>query len=249
MNRLISGKIIMLTLAGLVFTAGLGAFSFEPITRSFAPSGRAATQSFRLKNDSNEHLAIQLRMFTREIDENGEESNEPADELFTVYPSNIVLKPQSTQTVKVRWEGPQDLTREECFRILVEQLPVTFEDDTDSGGNIRILFKYLGSIYITPEDTAPDILISSIETQRDEEGSLYALLLFENRGSRHTILIDLKVTLTDQGGELAEISSEQLEGIDGENLLPGGRRRVTVKLPEYFKEGEIDAEFTFTPTP
>lgn len=249
MNTHVGVRILISALIALSTTSSLAAFSFQPISQTFSPSGRDATRSFRMENDSGEYLAVQLKALTREINAEGQETNEEAGEVFTIYPSKVVMKPNSSQTVKVQYKGPEDLESERCYRILVEQLPVNFGDESTGGGNLRILFKYLASIYIRPADVEAEVVIASAKAEQNEEGNLTAVLLFENRGRQHSILTDLELTLTDESGARLDLSGKKLSGIKGENLLPGGTRRFTHPLPENFSEGDIDVEFSYDDTP
>lgn len=79
-----------------------------------------------------------LLLFTREMDMDGNETMESADKLFTVYPDQVVLPPKSFQSVRIRWKGPVDLTREQSYRILVEQVPVDFESQSRKRSGLKI---------------------------------------------------------------------------------------------------------------
>lgn len=231
----------------MVFWAGnAGAFSFQPISRSFSPSGRGAVQSFQLKNDSDDYVALRVKMFSRRVDIDGREIREPAEQLFSVYPQRVVLKPNSIQTLRVKWEGPGELEREQCFRILVEQLPVDFQESDADNSGLKIMFRYLGSIYITPEGTAPELVIESEEVTRSEEGSKLLSFVFHNRGSRHAILSNLHLHVRNVGDSEEEgvrLSPEDLDGINGENILPDSKRRFQIPFPENIEGEEVRIEF------
>jgi hypothetical protein len=69
-----------------------------------------------------------------------------------------------------------------------------------------------------------------------------------NRGGKHAVLNDLHLTVhSKDGGPSAPLvfSPEELTGLNGENLLPGGKRRFSIALPAAFT-GELDrVEFTY----
>jgi fimbrial chaperone protein len=137
-------RTVSLGIAALLLLCGasaLSAFSFEPITRDFSPSGKDSIRTFRLANSASDTIMIRIRILTREVDSDGREVNDPADSLFTIYPSRVVLAPHSLQAVKVQWKGPPDLQVERCFRILAEQLPVRSAEEHRQGGNIRVMFR------------------------------------------------------------------------------------------------------------
>lgn len=159
------------------------------------------------------------------------------------------MKPQSSQTVKIRWEGKKDLDKELCYRVLVKQLPVDFENGSDGeGGSLKILFKYKGSIYITPEVARPNVKLESVKIEKREDGDKHVQLLFENKGTRHAILDKLEIRLTDARDSEYVFSGEELEGISGQNILPGKERVFSFPLPSDFVEGDIDADFSYQKT-
>lgn len=243
-NKVIYMTLILLALSQVVSWS----FSFDPISVSFSPEGRNSTQSFRLKNDGDEYVAIRISMFGREIGIEGEETRKPADDLFTVYPDRVVLKPNSVQTVRVKWNGPVDIKKELCFRILVEQLPVDFSGGSQEESGVKIVLRYLGAIYITPEGAVPDVRVEKAELTQTMNGESIAEITFYNAGTRHTILTDLHLTLsTEKSGEEAALHflPEDLEGINGENLLPGAKRRFLVLVPETFEGEELSVEFQY----
>jgi len=239
-------KILLIILMFTLVLAGLWAFSFEPISRSFSPSGRGATQSFRLKNEGQDYIAIRISMFTREIDDHGKEFREAADELFTVYPRQVVLKPESIQTVRVKWEGPADISREQAYRILIEQVPVDFGGEAARDSGIQILFRYLGAIYICPPGASADVVVHDTEITGGEDPETLEITL-HNRGNKHSILNDLTIIIRNagDGAVLHEYSPELLEGINGENILAGGTRIVRLKVPEGLEEGPLDVELSY----
>lgn len=223
-------------------------FSFDPISVSFSPEGRNSTQSFRLKNDGDEYVAIRISMFSREIGLEGEETRIPADDLFIVYPDRVVLKPNSVQTVRVKWNGPVDIENELCFRILAEQLPVDFSGASREESGVKIILRYLGAVYITPEGAVPEVRVEKAELTQTMTGENIAEITFFNAGTRHTILTDLHLTLsTEKNGEEGALhfQPEELEGINGENLLPGAKRRFQVPVPEIFQGDELSVEFQY----
>jgi len=242
-------KIVFLSLFLLVFLHTLSwSFSFDPISVSFSPEGRESTRSFRLKNDGDDYIAIRISMFHREISIEGEETRAPADHLFTVYPDRVVVKPNSTQTVRVKWNGPADIEREECFRILAEQLPVDFSSGSPEESGVKIILRYLGAIYITPEGAAPEVSLEKADLITTLRGDKIAELTFFNRGSRHTVLTDLHLILSSEStgeGEELHFGPEDLKGVNGENLLPGSKRRFQVPIPESFKGEQLSVEFQY----
>lgn len=241
-------------LAAALFAAAFtsaGAFGFEPITCDFDPSGPGSTQTFYLDNDGSEPIAVRVRILTRAMDERGQEANAPADDQFVVYPSRTVLKPNSSQVVRVKWKGDAAPAAELCYRILVEQLPVEFEVAERTGGVIRILFRYLGALYVVPPGAKPDVELERVTPSTDSAGRSGLELVFTNRGTAHVILNGLQIEVARGAGASAPrvvMKGTELAGIAEENLLPGARRRFFLRLPEDIDPLKAEVRFTYEGT-
>jgi len=243
-SRIFTVSVILLGISsGMIW-----AFSFSPISASLSPEGKDSTRSFQLKNDGDNHVAVRINLFTRKMDMDGNETMEPADELFTVYPDRVVLPPKSFQSVRIRWKGPVDLTKEQSYRILVEQVPVDFEGQSRKGSGLKIMFRYLGAIYITPDFAVPEVVLEKSTAHIVQEESQTAEFIFYNRGTKHAILTDLKLKIQGidtETGESVSIEAEDLREIDGENILAGARRRVRLNLPADFTGEKVNVEFLY----
>ncbi len=228
-----------------VWVLPIWSFSFSPISQTFTPSGRGSTHTFRLKNDGDSFIAIRIKLLTRSVAPDGKEKNEPADDLFTVYPKQVVVQPNSNQTVRIKWNGPTEIEKEQCYRVLVEQLPVQFKEDAASGSNLKIMFRYFGALYITPEGASPDIIMEEYSVESDSSGSPILNFTLYNRGTRHSILNNLSLNIikeqsSNEGPYV--IGPDQLKGITGENILPENRRTFSIPVPEGLKPEEIEGD-------
>lgn len=95
-------KVKIMVFLLLIFTVvPVFAFQFSPLEQTFAPSGVNSTKTYTIVNDSNDSIAIEISALTRDIDSNGKEKNENAAAYFSIVPSKVILKPQSSQIVRV----------------------------------------------------------------------------------------------------------------------------------------------------
>jgi fimbrial chaperone protein len=214
----------------------------------FEPVGRGANQAFRLENDSSNAVPVQISMLTRQMDVDGKETNAPAEEDFLVYPPQVLLKPKQVQTVRVKWLGNPKPEKELSYRILAEQLPVELDKQKQSGAQINILVRYLGSVYIVPKNAKADVVLESSAHQSDAQGKHRIELVFNNRGRAHAMLQDLRLTI-QAGGKTVELGPEVLPNVAGENILAGQKRRFTLPWPEGLGEGPVQVSFSFTKRP
>jgi len=247
-GQALSSPFFFFIAAALLAAAPAFPFTFEPIVQDFASSGQGSIQSFRVANPGTETVAVRISMLTRQMDLDGKETNEPADAFFTVYPSRITLEPGSAQAVRIQWKGPAAPEVEQCYRILVEQLPVDFGGGQKERGSIKVMFRYLGAVYILAKAAAPDVLLDSFRLAADPKGTESLELVFLNRGKAHAILGDLTITVTATAAVPAArrvFGPEELAGINGENMLPGTTRRFWLPLPPDLPRDGLDVAFRF----
>lgn len=214
----------------VIEAASAAAFQLIPIVMEFAPSGRAATQTFGVFNDGNEPVAVQIDMVERQVGLDGEETLPPADDRFLVYPNQALVPPNEMQIIQVRWLGESDPDRELAFRIIAEQLPVAFEGAPPPGGRIDILVRYEGAVYVTPAGAVPSLAVDEVAREVTDQGVRLAVTI-ANRGTRHGILNGAVLTV-QSGAARVDLSGGALAGLEGENVLAGNRRRFLLPWPE-----------------
>lgn len=224
------------------------AFKLLPISRTFAPTGSAATQSYQVVNDSDERLAVQISTVKRQMDLAGKESYQPADDDFLVYPPQILLEPQKTQTVRVTWLGDPQPAKELAYRIIAEQMPINLEKPKDNQtqpvGQVKVLLRYLGSIYIRPANVKPDVVLETAEPQKATNSTNELAISFNNRGTARAVLKNLKLHLTGQG-KTVDLQPEQLKEINNAVILAGNKRRFVMPWPNNLPVGSVTAKFEF----
>lgn len=241
------GRLIRIWIGLGCFLAALShghAFKLSPITKEFTPDGRGSSQAFQLENDSDQTVAVQVSMLTREMQLDGSEINLPADDDFAVFPSQILLRAGQVQTVRVQWAGTDNPPQELSYRILAEQLPVNFTREPAVGAKINVVIRYLGSVYIVPPGAKSDVAIESVVPTEGQNNEALLEVTFHNRGTAHTILRDLKLTLKVDATTV-ELDSKALSGIAGENLLAGAKRRFVLPRPAELPEGPVEVDFHF----
>lgn len=237
-------SLLLTALFLLVSTTAARAFTLVPIRMEFAPAGSGAEQAFHLENDSNDTVAIEVSMLTRQLDLDGKETNGPAEDDFLVYPPQVVLKPNQVQTVRVKWLGARKPEKELAYRILAEQLPVKLEKDKTGHSRINVLLRYLGSVYIVPKGAKADVILESAAPQTNATGKRLIELIFRNRGNAHSLLSDLQLKV-EAGDKTVELGSEALPNIAGQNILAGQKRRFMLPWPEGLPDGPFRVTFDF----
>lgn len=226
----------------LITASTISAFSFSPIIKEFEPSGRGSIQTFRIKNDNEDPIAVQVTMMTRNMIASGEEINSDASDLFTVYPHQLILQAQESQSIRVQWRGSEIIQSELSFRIVAEQLPVNFNKESTNNGQLNIVYRYVGSVYIVPEDPYSDISIESITEKNNQ-----LIIGIKNNGTSHTILEDVILTLEDELNSVT-LDYRNLSHMSGENILAGMTRNFTIDRPSQLTGEEISGEISYKET-
>ncbi len=216
-------------MAAVIFqaAAGLWAFSFEPMNVSFEPSGPNSIKTFRVKNDNaTESVAIIVSVTTREIDENGKESQIDASADFTIFPSRFILDKGATRALKVQYKGTHPGKTEKAYRIIAEQVPAAFQEAGSSG--ISILIRYLAAVYVRAPETAPHNIKAVQALGTNVNGERGVLLSLRNDGGTHVILLESSLELLDPNGGLIELEGETTAPLNGQNILAGNSRTVFI---------------------
>ncbi len=230
------------------------AYRLTPARVDFTPSGEGATQSFQVISTGDAPVAVELHMTGREVSVDGIETQPDAENDFLVYPSQLLLQPGEAQTVRVTWLGDPSPDHELAYRIISEQLPIDMPQanvptPTALTVDIKAIFRYVGSVYILPPDAKPSVTLTSV-THQNAGGQDQLVLDFKNQGTAHQILKGLTLTIAPTGADgqpqsqgTIHLTSNQLEGVEGENILAGQERRFVIPYPAGLPIGPLTGSF------
>lgn len=223
-----------------------GAFELVPIEATFRPFGADSVQTFRLENASDSPVAIEISIARRTIDVDGADQLLPDEESFVVVPSQVVLRPKQVQAVRVQWVGSPQLDAEAAFRLIAEQVPIDFGDledaterpDQERGSHLRMLLRYVASLYVTPRGAQPDLAVEEVVRLGSGDGGERLSILLTNHGTAHRILRQPRLVLRDASGQSVEVADKAM---GASNLLAGGSRRFLIAAPPDLGEGDLEA--------
>lgn len=237
---------IVLMLEAVPTTAA--AFTLKPFVAEFAPSGKGANKTYKIQNDSAKPIAVQISMTDRRVDLDGNETNSDAEDDFLVYPPQMIIPPNTTQTVRVQYIGKPNPAAELAYRIVAEQLPVKLDKSKEGAGGVALMVRYSGAIYIVPPGAKGRLEVESVRAaSRDGKKQLEITLV--NSGNRHVIPKEPKLRLAGSSGPQAQLSESQLPGLDSTNVLAGKRRRLLFDWPEGLVDGPWKVDFDFVGLP
>jgi len=216
-----------LVFAGLfmILGASVFAFTFMPMSISISPSGAQSIASFRLTNDAAQQIAISIKAMTRQIDENGNETNTPADSDFTIFPTRVVVQPNSFQNIKVQYKGSPKLAKEIAYRIIAEQVPIDFSQPQSSG--VKVLFRYIAALYVAPANIKDMLAVTKVE-YAEQDGKKGFMVTLTNSGTRHALINDPVLKITGGPSGSITLSDDQMKALQGQNLLAGNVRHFFI---------------------
>ena len=212
----------------VIAVAALAAYQLSPLNVTYDPTGAGSAKVYTIVNDSDAPIAIEVRAEQRIVDIDGNEANQDGSAYFSIQPNRMIIRPDSTQLVRVQYRGPSAVTRELSFRIISEQIPMpTGAQSAEGGQMISFLFVYSTSAYVRPSRVVERV---SASAGVNEEGKLE--IRIENTGSVHQMLNSLSVTVTGDNGASYALSEEEMGTINGQNLLAGSTLRIVIDIPE-----------------
>jgi len=239
LNRATLGFLI----TSMIFSTPVYAMKFSPIEMTFTPSGRESVRTFRLENDTDEPIAVEVSVFSRAMTPDGGDELEPAEDDFVVVPQQMVLDTGDVQWIRVQWIGNPSPDQEMAFRLIAEQLPIDIGNEPEAeGGVIRLLVRYLASVYVVPKDAEANISIASSALVERPENGPELIVDLVNKGTAHEVLDELQLTVNSAAGSVHKkihLSAEELTELGGRNILAGATRRFKLDWPEGLPEGPV----------
>lgn len=217
-------------LATVVFIFAIGvsqdamALKISPFKASITPNTDKATQVFRIENNSPESAAIQVSVLTWAIASDGEEINAEAEDDFSVFPAQMVLKPYESRAVRVQYLGLMP-DSEKAYRVLAEQIPITLQDTKDSGSGVKFLLRFKAGLYVTPTGAKSQVVVSSVEKQTGG-----VRLTLKNKGNLHALLREPVLYLETDSGNVV-LQPDQIKPLDSANMHAGIMRSFDISIP------------------
>lgn len=239
-------KTILTTAILLVALTGLWAFQFSPLEQTFSPTGENSIKTYVVVNDSDEPVAVSISLYQRDQDENGNEIRKACND-FQVQPQKVVVMPQSTVMVRVRYTGSPTVSVEKSYRLVAEQIPYSQGKNQTEGVMFNFLYVYATSLYVSPAESKISIDVPQVKPGVDEEGNKVLEVTLRNRGNVHQVLMDAKLVLTSSDGNSITLEGDAIKGIDYFNLLARKTVTRTIPWPEGFEpEGKVTATLRYS---
>lgn len=240
-------KVLSLLVLLIIFPFSLMAYQLSPLNATYDPTGAGSAKVYTIVNDSDSPIAIEVRAEQRIIDIDGNENNQDGSAYFMIQPNKMIIKPDSTQLVRVQYRGPQTVTKELSFRIISEQIAMPRgAQEAEAGQMISFLFVYSTSAYVKPSRIVESVSSSVTKT---DDGKLE--IVIENTGSVHQMLNNLQITLTGDDGSSYSLTEDEKASLSGQNLLTDSKLRTIIDIPEALSgassfNAEVSYDFSYS---
>jgi fimbrial chaperone protein len=230
-----------IVLMAIIMSLNVVALRVELSNDTFATTGRSANRNLFVTNNSEKMIALEVYAQSRVIDsETGVDELEDVED-FLIYPNQLLLQPDEQQVVTLTWVGPQDITEEKAFRIIVEELNLSLgDDDSDEGMTVKLaaLTKVVKAAYVSPEEAKSNVVISQATVIEGTDISDKKIrLTFKNDGTAHKILKQTTVKITPYNESGNSVKSESISIIPDElngvlNILAKSERIIEIGWPK-----------------
>lgn len=240
-------KVLSLLVLLIIFPFSLMAYQLSPLNATYDPTGAGSAKVYTIVNDSDSPIAIEVKAEQRIIDIDGNENNQDGSAYFMIQPNKMIIKPDSTQLVRVQYRGPQTVTKELSFRIISEQIAMPRgAQEAEAGQMISFLFVYSTSAYVKPSRIVESVSPSVTKT---DDGKLE--IVIENTGSVHQMLNNLQITLTGDDGSTYSLIEDEKASLSGQNLLTDSKLRTIIDIPEALSgassfSAEVSYDFSYS---
>jgi len=141
-----SAAALLVILAAWTPAALAGEFTIVPLRVALDRGKRAAEVVVR--NDDKAPLRMQLLAMSWHQDADGKDRYEPSDGLI-YFPRALEIPPGESRLVRVGVRAAP-VTREETYRLFIEQLPPPAQDPSPKGATVRVLLRVGVPVFVAP---------------------------------------------------------------------------------------------------
>ena len=189
-------------------------------------------------NVSEKPMALQIKVYTREFNVDGEEFLTGIYPDVEVLPANVIVGAESKELVTLLWAGEMP-EQEIPLRIVVTQLPIDF-GNTNNSSSLKMMFESVKTLYIKPPNSKPDIKLLSYEWDKDIQ---ILSVLVENKGTASLYSDYWQIKINDKILNVYSYDNvkDELFGYTPQvNLLAGEVRRILIKIKSSSPLLEVD---------
>jgi fimbrial chaperone protein len=227
------------------------AMRVSPMVVEMESRGRDATARIEVQNVNPGTLAFETRIYSMEIDEEGNIIETPADDQFLVFPPQGVLPTGGRQVIRLQWVGDPELAASQGYYVSINQLQVTFEAAASEAvaAQVQVLYNMRALAVVAPPGAVPNVEAVSVgpvmvqlppaEGETEARPPVEGLqVLLRNTGRRHAMMSNFGWRLEGKDSEgkalRVDISPEELNRAVGTGYVPAlGERRFLLPVPGF----------------
>ncbi len=127
-------------------------FQVLPYVESIDSVGSQSTATFKVVNDSDKSLPIEVITYSASLDDNNNEVNAPDSESLFVIPPQVLVKPNSVQYFRVKYLGNTDISETAAFRVQFKQIELK-QEQKQSG--VNFIFEFNSLLFVSPKGAQP----------------------------------------------------------------------------------------------
>lgn len=203
----------------------------QPMVFELATLGNDSSQSLRIDNTTQNPLTMEFSASKIILDEFGNETREPADDDFLVYPPQTLVAAGQSQVVKVKYVGDPTITQSQAYRVSAKQLPVNL--DRAEGAGVGILINFDTLVNVSPPKAKAQLSVSELSAADSENWEL----TINNTGNKFVRLstTSWEVSSKDTNSKLKPIKVDTVGSLVKNNLVgPNSSMKLTIPAFEGF---------------
>ena len=218
----------------------------------FVEMGPTKTSSIKILNGGDVEVPVEIIIYERIVDEQGNQTRREADDDFIVFPPQAVIPPSSVQNVRFQAINA-DNSRSKSYYITVKQIPIDLGDRPD-GMYINVVFAFDAAVHIVPKGSkaAPTALEARPATILLEDGTTLPAveIHIENRGNKYLYLQDYDYEVTGTDGTGQPISHKNwtrdqiIETVPVILVTPGAKRSFKLPVPNDLTGGILTVKMS-----
>jgi P pilus assembly chaperone PapD len=205
-------------------------FVVDPTVLTISAAAGEKTGSVTVKNTGNIPVAVELTVYERKLDLDGELDRTdllPCKD-FTVYPSEIILHPNREFYVQLRYAGKEKIKEDRSYSLFSKEVLIPVEEEESDGVDIKLptVMSYYTIINFETGKEGKLTYISS-KALKDDKIELIA----ENRSGGRVVTRNLAIK-TDT------VIIKSFTGTKN-SIMPGQKRRFTFKYVRPLTSREV----------
>lgn len=215
------------TLCSAIAAPTAFAYSVTPMSVRVAPIGPKSSFRVTVSNTDDAPLDATFTVASVSVSEAGARTFTPAPKDFVVFPPQATVRPGATQTVLVRYVGPEPKVGAIYVLKVAQQNVVEYEQGSGpTTFGIRLSQDFLVTTLVEPEKAKATVSFAAAPTVNKD--GLEAVI--QNDGAAVADLRTLPWIVTTNG-VAKPLDLAQLDYGDTQFLAPGAKRRVRFTTP------------------